>query len=402
MSYYKCTFVNEKGDLLVRTLFSESKKELFESYENGDEKLFSVQKLYFQNFSFFGFLAKKVKHSDFLLFNQKMVILLKAGISFIKALGIVVSNMKKGHLKEILVQAKSDIGNGVQVSDAFTSSQIPFQKIYRASVMAGEKSGDLITVLEKFNDYLEKVYNLKKKTFSSLSYPIILFVFMIMIVIVVMIFVIPRFSVFYTNFEAELPFFTQFFLDSSNFLKNNIQYFILFFVGIVMGVKGLEKFNERIIIVDHLKLKLPFLGKIILENSMAVFSRTLTILIAGGITVPEATTIAIETITNRYLYSKIQHIPEKIKAGNLLSDVLEEVEEVPRIMVEVTRVGDSSGNLIDVLNKNADFFESSINSKINTIISLIEPVIIIVLGLVILFMLLSIYLPIFSTIKVVR
>jgi type IV pilus assembly protein PilC len=331
-----------------------------------------------------------------------MVILLKAGISFIKALGIVVSNMKKSHLKEILVQAKADIGNGIQISDAFTSSQIPFQKIYRASIVAGEKSGDLITVLEKFNVYLEKVYNLKKKTVSSLSYPIILFIFMIMIVMVVMIFVIPRFSGFYTNFEAELPFFTQFFLDSSNFLKNNVHIFFMFFAGLFFGVKGLEKFNKRIIIMDRLKLKIPFLGKIILENSMAVFSRTMTILIAGGITVPEATSIAIETVTNRYLYSKVQRIPEQIKAGNLLSDVLEEIDEIPKIMVEVIRVGDSSGNLIDVLGKNADFFESSINSKINTIISLIEPVIIIVLGLVILFMLLSIYLPIFSTIKVVR
>lgn len=402
MAYYKCTFVNEKGELIVRTIFSESKKDLQESYENADEKLMAVQKLYFQNVSFLGFLAKKVKHSDFLLFNQKMVILLKAGISFIKALGIVVGNMKKGHLREILVQAKADIGNGVQISDAFTSSQIPFQKIYRASLLAGEKSGDLITVLEKFNEYLEKIHNLKKRTMSSLSYPIILFIFMIMIVMVVMIFVIPRFSEFYTNFESELPFFTQFFLDASNFLKNNILYIIAFFGAIFMGVKMLEKLNPRIIIIDRLKLKLPLLGKIILENSMAVFSRTLTILIAGGITVPESTSISIETVTNRYLYSKIQHIPEKIKAGNLLSDVLDEVEEVPKIMVEVTRVGDSSGNLIDVLNKNADFFESSINSKVNTIISLIEPVIIIVLGIVILFMLLSIYLPIFSTIKVVR
>ncbi len=402
MSYYKCTFINENGELVVRTLFSESKKELQESYENADEKLLSVKRSYFVNFSFFGLFAKKIKYSDFLLFNQKMVILLNAGISFIKSLGVVVGNMKKGHLREILVQAKADIGNGVQISDAFTSSQIPFHKIYRASVLAGEKSGDLITVLEKFNIYLEKVYNLKKRTFSSLSYPIILFIFMIMIVLVVMIFVIPRFTEFYVNFEAELPFFTQFFMNSSSFLKNNIHIFILAFVGLFAGIKALERFNQQIIIMDRLKLKLPLIGKIILENSMAVFSRTLTILIAGGIPVPEATGIAVETVTNRYLYSKVYHIPEKIKAGNLLSDVLDEIDEVPKIMVEVTRVGDSSGNLTDVLNKNADFFESSINSKVNTIISLIEPVIIIVLGLVILFMLLSIYLPIFSTIKVVR
>lgn len=402
MSYYKCTFMNEAGDFVTRTLFADNRKALRSAYVDADEKLISAQRLYFTHFSFFKLFTRKVKHSEFLLFNQKLIVMLKAGITFIRALEVIVGNMKKGHLKEILSQAKADIQNGIQISDAFSSTQLPFQKIYRSSLLAGEKSGDLVSLIEKFNVYLEKITNLKRKTVSSLSYPVILFFFMLGIVTVVMVYVIPKFTSFYDSFEAELPFFTQFFMSASMFMKNNFLLILVIIAAIFMGIKLLEKTNEKIIIMDRLKLKIPFIGKIILENSMAIFSRTMNILVSGGIPVPESTAIAVETITNKFLFSRIRHIPDKIKEGNLLSQALDEVEEVPKIMVEVIRVGDSSGNLPEVLNKNADFFETSIDTKINTIISLIEPIIIIVLGLVILFMLLSIYLPIFNTIRVVR
>jgi type IV pilus assembly protein PilC len=402
MSYYKCTFMNEAGELATRTLFADSKQAVRANYEDADEKLISIQRLFFSQFSLFKIFSRKVKYSEFLLFNQKLIVMLKAGITFIRALEVIVSNMKKGHLREILSQAKADIQNGIQISDAFASSQLPFLKIYRSSLLAGEKSGDLVSVIEKFNGYLEKITNLRRKTVSSLSYPVILFFFMIGIVTVVMVYVIPKFSSFYESFEAQLPFFTQFFISTSVFLKGNFLLFIAIFLAVFASIKLLEKANDKIIIMDRLKLKIPLIGKIITENAMAVFSRTMNILISGGIPVPESTAIAVETFSNKYLFSKIRHIAEKIKEGNLLSQVLDEVDEVPKIMVEVVRVGDSSGNLPDVLNKNADFFETSIDTKINTIISLIEPVIIIVLGLVILFMLLSIYLPIFNTIRVVR
>lgn len=402
MSYYKCTFMNEAGDFVTRTLFADNRKALQSAYIDADEKLISAQRLYLTHFSLFKLFSRKVKHTEFLLFNQKLIVMLKAGITFIRALEVIVGNMKKGHLKEILSQAKADIQNGIQISDAFSSTQLPFQKIYRSSLLAGEKSGDLVSLIEKFNVYLEKITNLKRKTVSSLSYPVILFFFMLGIVTVVMVYVIPKFTSFYDSFEAELPFFTQFFMSASMFMKNNFLLIMVIIAAIFMGIKLLEKTYEKIIIMDRLKLKIPFIGKIILENSMAIFSRTMNILVSGGIPVPESTAIAVETITNKFLFSRIRHIPDKIKEGNLLSQALDEVEEVPKIMVEVIRVGDSSGNLPEVLNKNADFFETSIDTKINTIISLIEPIIIIVLGLVILFMLLSIYLPIFNTIRVVR
>lgn len=402
MPYFKCTFVNEKGNFIEKTVFSENKTELKNNYQNADEKLLSIKKLYLYNLNFSKLFSNQIGYSEFLLFNQKLITLLKAGVSFIKAMEIIIKNMREGNFKDILVQIESDIKNGVQISDAFSSSQIPFKKIYRASLLAGERSGNLESVLEKFNVYLEKVTNLRRKTFSSLSYPVILFIFMITMVMLILLYAIPKFSSFYESFRAGLPATTTMLISIAEFAQKNIHYFVFPVLILYISIKLAERSNEKIVIMDYLKYKIPFIGRIIVENAMAIFSRTLSILISGGIPVPESTAIAVETFSNRYFFQKVKDIPSKIKEGNLLSDALSEVDFIPGMMVEVIRVGESSGNLPEVLNKNADYYENAINLKVNTIISLIEPVLIIFLGLVIAFMLISVYLPIFQTIQVVR
>lgn len=402
MPYFKCVFVNEKGNFLERIVFSEGKKELRESYQNADDKLLTVRKLYFHNLSLFKLFSKKIGYGEFLLFNQKLITLLRSGVSFIRALGIIIQNSKEGNLKEVLIRIETDIKNGIQISDAFSSNLIPFRKIYRATLLAGEKSGNLDSILEKFNRYLEKITTLRRKTISSLTYPIILLGFMLAMVLLILLYAIPKFSSFYESFESQLPNATMILIAVAGFLKSNFLYIFLGVTGIYVIIKLIERQHERIIILDTIKLKIPFVGKLILENALAVFSRTLSVLISGGIPVPESVSIAVETFSNRYLFQKIKNIPEKIKGGQVLSDALQEVDFVPSLMTEIIRVGESSGNLVDVLDKNSEYYENSIDMKINSMVSLIEPVLIIVLGLVVAFMLMSVYLPIFQSIRVVH
>jgi type IV pilus assembly protein PilC len=402
MPYFKCTFVNEKGHFNQRILFGESRNELKEAYKNADEKLFTIKKLYMHNASLSKLFSKKISCSEFLLFNQKLITLLRSGVSFIKALDIIIKNSKEGNLKEILIKIEADIKNGIQISDAFSSNLIPFQKIYRASLLAGEKSGNLESILEKFNQYLDKIATLRRKILSGLSYPVILLTFMVLMVLVILIYAIPKFSSFYASFESKLPTTTLMLLSLAGFLKENFLTIIFILALLYFLVKVIERQSEKIIIMDYLKTRAPFMGRMILENALAVFSRTLSVLISGGIPVPEATAIAVETFSNRFFYFKIKDIPEKIRGGNVLSDVLEDVVFIPNMMTEIIRVGESSGNLIDVLDKNAEYYENSIDLKINSMTSLIEPILIIILGLVVAFMLMSVYLPIFQSIQVVH
>jgi len=401
MPYYKCILINESGDINTKVLYAKNKKNLEKNYLGKDERILSLKRSYSDLLNTSVQLSSKVKNSEFILFNQKLVILLRSGTSFIKALQVILAEMNSSAFKEILIKVESDITNGESISNAFNSPNIPFIKIYKASLLAGEKSGNLIPILEKFNSYTEKITNLKRKTYSSLSYPIVLFVFMVAMIFVVMTFVIPSFSGFYESFNANLPDITLFFIKVSNIMQENYMLFFLFMFLFYSLIKIIEKYTKYIIIHRFI-LSIPFIGDIILQNALAVFSRTLSILISGGIPIPESSKYAIEVFSNKYIYSKFKDIPNKIIEGNLLSHTIKEIDIVPGIMKEVVQIGDSSGNLSEILNKNADFFESAIDSKINSFISLIEPIMIIVLGSVVTFMLISIYLPIFNSMRVIQ
>ncbi|HLP57767.1 MAG TPA: type II secretion system F family protein [Candidatus Deferrimicrobium sp.] len=402
MPYYNCTFLDDNGRHIKKTIFADNKDEVWRNNLNADEKLISIRKSYLKDSSTLKLFARKISYFDFLAFNQKMITLLKSGVAFIRAMEIIIANQKKGNLKEVLLKTEANIRNGIQISDAFASEQIPFQRIYRASLLAGEKSGNIDSILGQFNSYLEKIANLKRKIINSLTYPVLLFVFMIGMVSLILVYVIPKFATFYADFESDLPATTLALVALGQFMKKHLLTIVAAIVGLIMGLKFLEKSNPRIIIFDYLKIKLPFVGKIIIENSMTVFSRTMAILISGGIPVPEATQIAVRTFSNKYFFSKIKDIPVKIKEGNLLSDVLKDVDFIPPTLVEVIKVGETSGNLAGVLNENANAFENSIDARINTLISLIEPFLIVVMGGVIAFMLVAVYLPIFSTVHIVK
>jgi type IV pilus assembly protein PilC len=403
MPYFNCVFVNDEGKYSTRMIFAESKQELWRLYSGADEKLLKIKRFYLKkDLTLPKLIAGKIKAFDFLLFNQKMITLLKSGLTFSKGLEIILKSSERGTLKEVLTRANTDINNGIQISDAFSSNQIPFQKIYSASLLAGERSGNLETVLAQFNSYLEKIANMRRRVFSSLAYPVVLFTVMIAMVLIILVYAIPKFSTFYQDFDRELPEMTQFFISLGQFLQNNILLILGIIMAVYVGIKVIERMNPNIVILDRLKLKLPFIGKIMVENAITVFSRTLAILVFGGITVPESTEIAVATFTNKYFIKQIKNVPEKIREGNSLSDALEEVNFIPNVLVEVIRVGETSGNLVDVLNENADSFENSIDAKVNSLISMIEPILIVCMGVVIGFMLISVYLPIFSTVDIVR
>jgi len=403
MPYFRCTFIDIKGHVSKRDVFASNREELTAANTGErEEKLVSAQRMFGVNRSLIQLFARRIRHSDFLLFNQKLAVLLRAGTSLIHGLEVIVERMKKGGLKVIVNRALRDIRNGVQVSDALNDESLPHARIYRASLMAGERSGNLEEMLKRFNEYLSKVTQLRRKTISSLTYPVVLFFLMIIMVGVVMVFVIPRFSGFYDNFDAQLPGITRFFIDASLFAKANILLVIAVILAVVVAVRLVEKLYPQVSITDRIKIRFPFTGGIVLENALAVFSRTLSILIAGGVTVPDAVDVAVRGIENRWLYLQLRGVPGEIRAGRLLSDVLGEVKAMPAITSELLRVGDSSGNLTEVLDQNSEFLEASIDMKVASIISLIEPAIIVVLGMVIAFMLLSIYLPIFSAVQVVR
>ncbi len=402
MPTFRCTFVNESGHYSRREIWADNRRQLLESLSGAEDKLVSVRRLWARDLRLFGRWHRHLKLDAFLMFNQELITLLKAGIPFIRALEIILQNTENRLLREILSQAALHIRNGAQISDALASSQLPYTRIYHASIMAGEKSGHLEQVLEKFNVYLTRVSQLRRRTISALTYPVMLLLFMVVMAGVIMVYVIPRFSSFYENFDASLPVITQFFIGLAGYLKQNLPLLAAVLLAAYAGVKVAEKLNPDLTLIDQLKTRAPLLGRIAHENAVSVFCRTLSILISGGIPVPEAAAIAVETFANRFYFRQVRSLPDSIRQGRALSDVLADTPMMPPILVELTRVGETSGNLTVVLDESADFYERSIDTRIHALISLVEPVIIVTLGVVIAMMLVSVYLPIFSAVRVIQ
>jgi type IV pilus assembly protein PilC len=403
MPYFSCRFIDAQGHHERRTIYAEQRRELEQTYADGDIKLVSCRRALFRGMRAWQILGGKVSHNDFLLFNQELITLLKAGVPFINALDVIARNTKSHHLKTVLAHIGTDIRNGTRISDAFATNQIPFQRIYQASLLAGEKSGHIEAVLAKFIVYFERLNTLRRKTISSLTYPTVLFCFMIAMVMTILTVILPRFAAMYNELgNAGLPTITLFFMQVSELVRDNTVWLTVLLVALFVAVRTIERRNPSIVIIDQLLLKLPFVGRILFDNTLAVFSRTLAILISGGVTIPEASTIAIETVTNTYISNQLKELPENIRSGRLLSDILEEIPLIPRMTVEILRVGETSGNLVTVLEEHATYMESLIDMRISTLISLIEPIIVVILGLVIAFMLVSVYLPIFNLVQVIQ
>ncbi|UCH97232.1 MAG: type II secretion system F family protein, partial [Candidatus Aminicenantes bacterium] len=307
MPYYNCVFVNDEGKYSKRMIFADSKKEVHRMYSGADEKLLKIKTFYLKkDISFTKFLSRKISYFDFLLFNQKMITLLKSGVTFARGLEIILKSLPRGTLQEVLLRADTDIKNGIQISDAFSSKQIPFQKIYSASLLAGERSGNLESILGRFNTYLEKIANLRRRVFSSLAYPAVLLFVMISMVIIILVYAIPKFSSFYQDFDRDLPEMTLFFISLGQFLQRNALLIVGLIIGIYVGIKLIERIKPNLVIIDWLKLKIPFIGKIIVENAITVFSRTMAILVSGGIPVPESADIAVGTFSNNYFIKQVK------------------------------------------------------------------------------------------------
>jgi len=336
------------------------------------------------------------------MFNQELVALIRAGYPVLRGIEIIASRVKNIHLKELLVKVENEIRQGKSLSEAFAPFERVFSTVYTASLMAGERSGNLAGTISRYIDYSKTISQTKSRVKAALTYPTLLLGFALVLVGILVNFILPRFSEFYADFQSQLPGVTQNLISFSLALRKNIFFvfgFILFFVLAHLRLKRNERF---LAFRDKLKIKFPYGGPIWLEGGIALFSRTLSLLLGAGITLLQSIGIAIQAVPNKFLIQRMRNLPDLIKDGNSLSDSLSKSEVFPTLSIDMIRIGETSANLEGMLRDVAELYEERIRAKIDNFVSLIQPVIIIFMGLIIAAMLLSVYLPIFNIIRVVR
>ena len=402
MPYFLCRMASEDGRLLSLSLLASSREECRKYFEGEGLCVLSIKKdwkkIQIRTLPF----EKKIKDRDFIMFNQELVALLKSGYPILKGLEILSGRLKNIYFKELLLKVEDAIRQGKSLSEAFLPFEKKFTKVYTASLLAGERSGNLAGTINRYIDYAKVVAQTKSRIRSALTYPTLLLVFSFGLMGVLVNFILPKFSEFYTSFEAEIPRISAFVMSLALAARRYLPIIVIILIVLVLAYLRVKKRDKVRIFLDKLKLKIPFGKAIWLESGIALFSRTLGLLLEAGIPLLSAASLSRYAIPNRFLVQKMDLLPDYIKNGESLSESLAKAEFFPPLTLDMIRIGETTANLEGMLSDVATYYDERVRLRIDTFVTLIEPIVIIFMGFIVAGMLLSVYLPIFNIIRVVR
>ena len=338
---------------------------------------------------------KKVKLETFLVFNQQFLTLIRAGLPILGSLELLGRRQKVAHFRGQLEDVAGRVKTGESISAAF-EAQGGFPLVYTTTLLAGERSGNLEEVLQRYLDFQRVSLTFRKKLKASLIYPTLLIIMVIALFIFLITFVVPRFAQLYQQLGTELPALTVFLLD----LGRDAQHYGIY-VAALLGALGFlfyrwMKTDAGAAAVDKVRVSLPIFGPVWLKYQVGLFSRTLSTLLTGGLPLVPSLETAARSIDSRQVANAVHRSVETVREGKGLARSLEQTKAFPELAIEMIEVGESTGALPQMLNSVAEFFEEDVQTSLTAAMSLIEPLILVVMGVVVVTILIALYLPIFS------
>lgn len=346
--------------------------------------------------------ARAVDATDFLSFNMELVALVHAGLPLLQCLGLLAERRKNEYFRNILLDVQSKVKSGTSLSDAFASHGSAFPAVYAPSVLAGERSGNIEEVLRRYVTYSQIIAGVKRKVFAALIYPAILISLSMVLVMVLLTYVIPKFSEFFRDFDAKLPWITSVLMAIAAFMQANVLYLLAGVVGVVIAYRVASMSPGAHALRDRLLLDLPAVGTVLRKYHLSQFARTLGTLLSGGLPLMTALQVASSAIANAHVLHRMQKVSERVREGGGLTDALEATGLWSDTTIQMIRVGESSGALAEMLTNVSDFFDGEVDRQVHTFVTLLEPALLVVMGGVVSAMLLAMYYPIFTIIQVVQ
>jgi len=340
--------------------------------------------------------SKKFKIRDFFSFNKEFAVLIRTGMPIVAALDAIIEKSEPSELNNILQQVRYDVSTGESLSDAFAKYPRIFSNLYIFSLQAGEKSGNIPEALIKHVAYLKQMMALRRKLISASVYPLILVTASVAVLFLLLIYVVPAFTKTYFESGTQLPAITMVLINVSNGIKNNFIYLALLAILMTVGWAHAARRETLRIYMDQWLLKVPYLGRLYISYATALFLRTVAMVLTAGAPLIESVRIASGTLNNLFLRAKLILVVRRITEGLGFSEALDETEAFPHLAIRMIAAGESGGELEQVLLDAADFYDDEVDVKLTVISSTIEPALMIIMGLLIGFIVLAMYMPIFQ------
>jgi type IV pilus assembly protein PilC len=339
--------------------------------------------------------ARQVGGTDFLILNQQFNTLIKAGLPILRALDLLAERASSPKLRPVITQIRDRVREGKSLSEAVTEAGV-FSKVYSTAILAGEKSGNLSGVLEYYIAYQKVSTGVRKKILATLMYPALLVVVSIVIVTYLVAAVIPKFALLYRDLNVDLP------TPTKVLIALTVDYRYMFILGVIaLGLVAVAVFfwsrtEDGGVAFDRLKFRVPIVGDTLLKFQVAQFSRTLSTLLTGGTPLVAGLQTASDAISSKLVRGTVTQATQMVREGESLSGALAATRVMPPMALDMIEVGESSGALAPMLNSVAEFYEDEVNVKLSAMVALIEPIMLIFMGILVAFILISLYLPIFS------
>jgi type IV pilus assembly protein PilC len=334
-----------------------------------------------------------------LIFSQELAALLKAGLPLVQSLDVMLERQKDPTFRRSLETIREKVRSGIALSEAFRAEGALYPPILSASLIAGERSGNLEGVLRRLGQYLRLTYALRRKAIAAAVYPILLFVMMGALLAVMVLFVIPGFREFYSGMDVELPLLTRIVMAFAVFLRHNAFWVVLVLVAGWVAFKAWARQENSAIVMDRLLLSIPYLGRLMKMYATSQLTRTLSALLQGGLPLLNALEVAGASIGNRAMASVVSGAAHQIREGRSLTMALESTGMIDSLTLEMVKVGEQTGALGDMLNSVADFYDEEMETSMAKALALVEPVLLVFMAFIVAAMLLAFYLPMFEAIS---
>jgi len=402
MAEFVLKYADPRGEMHQQVAEAASEKDLRDRFSQQGFLIYSVKpRRAIAGMAVGGGRKRKINLEKFLIFNQQFVTLIRAGLPILKALDLLSERLTDEKLAPHIKAVREEVRNGSLLSDAF-ARQAVFPPMYVTSVLAGEKSGSLGEVLDRYITYQKLALAVRKKLILSLVYPCLLMVLVVCLMVFLITFVVPKFAELYQSMSAQLPTATRLLIALGTTARN---YILFGFAGLVVAVIAFRfwsKTESGEIRVDRWRMRLPLVGEIWIKYQVAQFARVLGTLLVGGIPLLQALETASSSLGTRLLKNTLAEAGQMVKEGQALSASLKQTGIFPGLSIDMIEVGESTGALPQMLSSVAEFYEDDVNTRMSASLSLIEPAIMISMGAFVTFVLVALYLPIFSLADTLR